>query len=107
MIDDILRSSILEYFESSKNTSWRRRTVQSQNSLFRFLKENNLVIIEVLNDAGEAIPELTLKNSCATPDCIKLFEKTVAAWERARDKDGDYENTNILAKGLEKIRAGN
>ena len=97
---------MLEYFESSKNTTLRTRTKQSQNALFRFLKEKDLVFIEVLTDTGEAIPNLTLKNSMATSDGIRLFEKTVAAWERARDKDGDYENTSILSKGLDKIRAG-
>lgn len=66
--------------------------------LVSFFKENGMVLIEVLNDAGEAIPELTLKNSNVTAEGIKLFEKTVAAWERARDKEGNYENTEILAK---------
>ena len=106
MVDHILRSSVLEYFESSKNTAWRTRTKQSQNALFNFLKDNGLVSIEVLNDTGEAIPELTLKSSNMTAEGIKLFEKTVAAWERARDRDGNYENTAILSKGLEKIRSG-
>lgn len=106
MVDHVLRSSVLEYYESSKNTAWRMRTRQSQSSLFRFLKENGLVYIEVLSDDGEAIPNLSLRNSMLSPEGIKLFEKTVASWERACDKDGDYENTEVLRKGLEKIRSG-
>ena len=106
MSDHIIWGSLLDYNSRTKNALIRARNKSSQDVLFRFLKENNLVLVKVLDDAGAAILDLQLKNSMLLPEGIKLFEKVVASWLRSREKDGDYENTAILSKGLEKIRSG-
>ena len=104
MGNHIVWCSLNDFYQQSKSASWRARAKLSQESLFRYLKDKNLVMIEVLSETGEAIPELSLRESNLTQEGKKFFEKAVPAWQRARDKDGDYANTGILKKVLETIR---
>jgi hypothetical protein len=103
--DFLVRMSVQDFFQSSKNATWREQVRSRQTRLFGFLRDHRLLLVDPLDENGKARQDFTLMRSHLTDDGFELFKKTVPSWEKARDKDGNLDNVAILEKGLEKIRA--
>lgn len=103
MQDHLISPSLLEMYQSSKNKQWRAQVKAKTTIVFKFLQENGLSHVELLDPSGEAIEDLVLMRSHLTAAGAKLFEKAIPAWDRARDKDGNLSNIKQLENGLRKI----
>ena len=103
MQDYLISPSLLEMYQSSKSKQWRAQVKAKTTIVFRFLQENGLSHVELLDSSGEAIEDLVLMRSHLTAAGAKLFEKAIPAWDRARDKDGNLSNIKQLENGLKNI----
>lgn len=103
MQDHLISPSLLEMYQSSKNKQWRAQVKAKTTIVFKFLQENGLSHVVLLDSSGEAIEDLVLMRSHLTAAGAKLFEKAIPAWDRARDRDGNLSNIKQLEDGLRKI----
>ena len=97
--------SISDLFQSSKNVIWRTQVVRRRAVIFKFLRDNYLILVDPLDASGLPLQDFILMRSHLTDDGFELFKKVIPSWEKARDRDGKIENIGILEKALQKIQS--
>jgi hypothetical protein len=105
MNDYLVSPSLLDLYQATKSRDWRAQVKAKITVIFKFLQDNNLVNVRLLDASGEAIEGLVLMRSHPTEAGVRMFEKAIPAWQRARDKDGNLSNLTQLENGLKKILA--
>lgn len=105
MSDFMMCLSIEDLFKSSKNTAWREQVVRKRTAMFKFLRENSLVLVDPLDESGRPRENFVLMRSHLTDEGFEMFKKSIPSWEKARDRDGNIDNVGILENGLQKIRS--
>jgi len=93
-------------YKRSKNTSYRKMTLDSHTAILRYLIDKNLVLINPLDSDGNIIAGLSIMRSHVTTEGYKLFQKPINLWRKSREKDSDYTNMQILDKWYLKIQKG-
>ncbi len=105
MQDFLVYMSLTELYHSSKSREWRKQVKDRQAVIFKFLQDNGLSKVPLLDSCGNVPEDFELRSSHLVEEGIKLFAKAVPAWQRARDRDGKLSNIYQLENGLKKLRA--
>lgn len=103
MPEFLVSPSLLDLYQATKSREWRAQVKAKITVIFKFLQDNNLSNVRLLDESGEAIEDLVLMRSHLTEAGVKMFAKAIPAWQRARDKDGNLANIKLLEDGLKKI----
>ena len=104
MQDHLIWPSINDIYQSSKNITWRKQVLESSIVIFRFLHENNLLLVNPFDENGNVLIDLSLMRSDVTDIGDEMFSKTIPNWQKARDRDGNLKNLSILENGLKNIK---
>jgi hypothetical protein len=90
----------------SKNLTYRKMVYESNFAILKYLKEKNLLLINPFNPDGSPILNLSIMRPHVTTEGYKLFQKPINLWRKAREKDSNYSNIDILEKWFLKIKNG-
>ncbi|WP_369944447.1 hypothetical protein [Xanthomonas medicagonis] len=105
MQDFLVYMSLTELYQSSKSREWRKQVKDRQAVIFKFLQDNGLSKVPLLDSCGDVSEDFELRSSHLVEEGIKLFAKAVPAWQRAGDRDGKLSNIYQLENGFKKLRA--
>jgi hypothetical protein len=103
--DDWLIIDFPAIYGASKSRDYRSRVAQQFTVIFKFLKDNELMRIDPLDENDEVRLDLIVYGRDCEPIGIQMFAKAIPNWLKARDKDQNVANLGLLEKGLAKLRS--
>lgn len=101
---DLTKYSVPTLYSRNKNLSYKEGVIARATPLLVFLKQQDLISKDPLDENGSLKLDFIIKESDLTPEGLELFKKAVPAWMRGTDRGRDPDDTSSLMKALNEIR---
>lgn len=96
--------SIEPILGASKSLNFKKQVKAKCTTFLKFMRDNNLLLIDPFDELGSVRHDLILNSEDLTAEGLDFWKAAFFKWSSARDKDGNYENIQILERELEKIK---
>ncbi|MBC3876114.1 hypothetical protein [Undibacterium flavidum] len=104
MEKDFQVSSLIGFFNASKNLNYRKRALERFSIWVRYFQQNGLLSRTILEDNQEPNWEMKVMRSDFTDEGFELYKQASLKWSGGHDRGKPISDTKIFDKYLKKIR---
>ncbi|AJW65130.1 hypothetical protein VO54_03704 [Elizabethkingia miricola] len=101
---DLTKYSVSTLYSRNKSRSYKESIIARSTALLLFLKNNNLISKDPIDENGNLKLDFIVKESDLTLEGLELFKKAIPSWMRGTDRGRDPEDISSLLRALGKIR---
>jgi hypothetical protein len=103
--DNFILIDVQFFLKQNRSRSWREQILTMLSTLCRFLQENGLVTVHLIDEDQLVSDQLEVRRKDFTDEGFEFYRRAEQKWLGAIDRGTPPTDTRILERELAKLRA--